>query len=137
MFFEDRDTYDDKEYKEFHYPVHAKIEELKKEKEQLEEYYRQLIFIKKILEYIIIEYSDDERRNFNIELKDPKYFYSNYYVIRSLNTLLKDSPSLDNSFSKIEIEEYIKKLYEESEKVDTRICAIMHGIQRFEKNKNK
>jgi len=32
MFFEDRDTYDDKEYKEFYYPVYAKIEELKKKK---------------------------------------------------------------------------------------------------------
>lgn len=137
MFFEDRDTYEDKEYKEFHYPIYAKIEELKKEKEQLEEYYRQLIFIKKILEYIVIEYSDDERRNFNIVLKDPKHSYSNYYIIRSLNTLLKDSFSLDNSFSKIEIEEYIKKLYEESEKVNARISAIIHGIQLFEKNKNK
>jgi hypothetical protein len=133
MFFEDRDTYDDKEYKEFHYPVYAKIEELKKEKEQLEEYYRQLIFIKKILEYIIIEYSDNERRNFNIVLKDPKYIYLNDYIIQALNTLLKDSPSLNNSFSKIEIEEYLKKLYEESEKVDARINAIIHGIQRFEK----
>ena len=133
MFFEDRDTYDDKEYKEFHYPVHAKIEELKKEKGQLEEYYRQLIFIKKILEYIIIEYSDNERRSFNITLKDPKYFYLNDYIIQALNTLLKDSPSLNNSFSKIEIEEYIKKLYEESEKVDTRISAIIYGIERFEK----
>jgi len=51
--------------------------------------------------------------------------------------LLKDFPSLNNSFSKIEIEEYIKKLCEESEKVDVRISAIIHGIQRFEKNKNK
>lgn len=133
MFFEDRDTYDDKECTEFYFPVRAKIEELKKEKEQLEEYYRQLIFIKKILEYIIIEYSDNERRNFNITLKDPKYSYLNNYIIRSLNTLLKDSPSLNNSFSKIEIEEYIKKLYEESEKVDARISAIIHGIERFEK----
>ena len=133
MFFEDRDTYDDKEYKEFHYPVHAKIEELKKEKGQLEEYYRQLIFIKKMLEYIIIEYSDNERRSFNIALKDPKYLYLNDYIIQALNALLKDSPSLNNSFSKIEIEEYIKKLYEESEKVDTRISAIIYGIERFEK----
>ena len=115
-----------------YHPVLAKVHELKIEKENLEEYFRQLVFIKGILEYILIEYSDKERQSFHIELKDPKYNYlCPHYIASSLNSLLNDSPSIRNSFSKTEIEKYIERLKQEISSTNERINTIIRDIKIF------
>ena len=124
MFFKGRDTYEDIE---FRYPIKNKINELKREKEQLEEYYRQLIFIIKILRHILSIYSNESRRSFSIDKE-----WDNCFIIEALNSLLKDVPSFSsNSFSKVEIEGYIKELTQELELVDVRIKYIINEMDRY------
>lgn len=135
MYFENIDTSYNNE--NFSQPIKAKIRELYIEKENLEEYFRQLIFIKNILDYILIEYSSKERQSFEIKLKEPKYNYLNYYIYRSLNSLLYDNPSdINTIFSKPDIEKYIEKLKQEIHSVNARLTYIIRDIHRYTRKYN-
>jgi len=88
MYFENKDV--SYENYEFYYPIDFQIEKLKEEKAKLEEYIRHLLFIDKILKYILEDnhYFSSKRKTFMLEPIKQKY-YNNYSLIEALNILLK------------------------------------------------
>ena len=128
MFFEGRAKEEDNEY---YFPISAYIKKLKQEKENLEEYHKQLSFIELMLNYIILSYSDSERENFNINLENPKYYWISSYPVQAINILFKDSLSNKNSFSKTEIIEYIKKIKNEMFLVNEYLNNIIKELDKY------
>lgn len=130
MYFENIDI--SLENEEYYNPLKAKAKELKKEKENLEEYFRQLMFIKYILEYIIIDYSNEDRQNFIFDFETKKNNGYSYNFVEGLNILLNDFPSHNKNFSKIEIIKYIRRLDKEIENTDLRINRIISQLNRYQ-----
>ena len=89
-------------------------------------------FIELSLKYIIIKYSSEERKSFDIEFEKSKLNWNNNYFIQAINVLFKDSLSNKNSFSKIEIEEYIKRLKNEMGLVNDRLNIITRELERYD-----
>lgn len=128
MFFEGRAKEEDNEY---YSPIGTHIKKLKQEKENLEEYHKQLSFIELMLNYIVVNYSDSKRENFNINLENPKYNWINSCIVQAINILFKDSLSNKNSFSKTEIKEYIKKIKNEMFLVNGYLDNIIKELDKY------
>jgi len=134
MYFENKDV--GYENTEFYYPIDFQIEKLKEEKAELEEYIRHLLFINKILKYILESnhYFSSKRKSFILEPIKQKY-YNDYSLIEALNILLNDVPSHQKSFSLEEINAYHKKIWNEISIAEGRINHIWSQLRKYDKDK--
>lgn len=134
MYFENKDV--DYENYEFYYPIDFQIEKLKEEKKELEEYLRHLLFITKVLTYILEDnhYWSSKRKTFTLEpLKEDGY--KKYYLIEALNILINDTPSSQSQvFSFEEIKNYYDKIQNEVNIAEGRIDHILSQLKKYEKD---
>ena len=128
MFFKGRAKEEDKEY---YCPIGTHIEKLKQEKENLEEYHRQLSFIYDMLYYVVSKFSVDKRKNLKIILDESKYNWINSSFIEAMNILFRDSLSANNSFSREEILDYIKKLEAEMTLVNGYLNNVVQELEKY------
>lgn len=132
MIFENKDV--GYENHEFYFPIDFQIEKLKEEKVKLEEYIRHLLFINKILKYILEDNYSSKRKTFILEpIKQEDY--NNYSLIEALNILLHDTPSHQESFSLEEINVYSKKISNEIGIAERRIDRIWSQLRKYGEDK--
>lgn len=134
MYFENKDV--SHENYEFRYPIDFQIEKLKEEKKELEEYIRHLLFITRLLMYILESnhYWSSKRKTFTLKPIKQGY-YNDYSLIEALNILINDVPSSQSQvFSFEEIKNYYDKIQNEINIAEGRINHIWSQLRKYEKD---
>lgn len=133
MYFENKNV--NYENTEFYYPIDFQINKLKEEKEELEEYLRHLLFITKLLKYILENnhYWSSKRKTFTLKPQEENG-YKEYYLIEALNILINDAPSSQSQvFSFEKIKNYYDKIQNEISIAEKRIDRIWIQLREYEK----